>query len=72
MKNIILQHWEPREPSKPMPMIVEKSIENISAYAERMGVRSIDFWTENHSKRDCVNNVRSVQVSMKRSMIMML
>ena len=37
MKNIILQHWEPREPSKPMPMIVEKSIENISAYAERMG-----------------------------------
>ena len=37
MKNIILQHWEPRDPSKPMPMIVEKSIENISAYAERMG-----------------------------------
>ena len=37
--NIILQHFEPQAHNigKPMPYIVQESVKNISAYAERMG-----------------------------------
>ena len=37
MKNIILQHFQPRGGNKRLPLLVKKSVENIREYAEKWG-----------------------------------